>query len=90
MLRSVWGSSARAVRAARVAPLEAVAPMAPTLAPQLSANRGVQYDSFPDRHIGPSRLEKQQMLDFLGFKVGCLLITLNSYVILTVSFDISD
>lgn len=27
----------------------------------------VRYDAFADRHIGPSRLEKQQMLDFLGF-----------------------
>lgn len=26
------------------------------------------YD-FADRHIGPSELEKQQMLDYLGFKV---------------------
>ncbi|VDO23130.1 unnamed protein product [Heligmosomoides polygyrus] len=29
--------------------------------------RMVRYDAFADRHIGPSRLEKQQMLDFLGF-----------------------
>ncbi|CAJ0606050.1 unnamed protein product [Cylicocyclus nassatus] len=28
----------------------------------------VRYDAFADRHIGPSRLEKQQMLDFLGFR----------------------
>lgn len=30
----------------------------------------VRYDAFADRHIGPSRLEKQQMLDFLGFTVS--------------------
>ncbi|PIO68299.1 glycine dehydrogenase [Teladorsagia circumcincta] len=29
--------------------------------------RMFRYDAFADRHIGPSRLEKQQMLDFLGF-----------------------
>ncbi|PIO76575.1 glycine dehydrogenase [Teladorsagia circumcincta] len=31
--------------------------------------RMFRYDAFADRHIGPSRLEKQQMLDFLGFTV---------------------
>ncbi|KHN85426.1 Glycine dehydrogenase [decarboxylating], mitochondrial [Toxocara canis] len=30
--------------------------------------RRVQYDCFADRHIGPSDLEKRQMLDYLGFK----------------------
>ncbi|KAK5979007.1 hypothetical protein GCK32_021370, partial [Trichostrongylus colubriformis] len=29
--------------------------------------RMFRYDAFADRHIGPSRLEKQQMLDFVGF-----------------------
>lgn len=37
---------------------------------RLNSARAVQYDSFADRHIGPSRLEKQQMLDFLGFNVS--------------------
>ncbi|CAJ0932030.1 unnamed protein product, partial [Mesorhabditis belari] len=27
-----------------------------------------EHDAFADRHIGPSRLEKQAMLDFIGFK----------------------
>ncbi|CAI5442528.1 unnamed protein product [Caenorhabditis angaria] len=30
--------------------------------------RFLQYDAFVDRHIGPRRLEQQQMLDFVGFK----------------------
>uniref|UniRef100_F1KTS9 Glycine cleavage system P protein n=1 Tax=Ascaris suum TaxID=6253 RepID=F1KTS9_ASCSU len=34
----------------------------------LSSCRYVQYDCFADRHIGPSDLEKRQMLDYLGFK----------------------
>ncbi|CAD6192520.1 unnamed protein product [Caenorhabditis auriculariae] len=33
-----------------------------------SASRCIQYDAFADRHIGPSRVETQKMLDFLGFK----------------------
>lgn len=36
----------------------------------LSSCRYVQYDCFADRHIGPSDLEKRQMLDYLGFKVS--------------------
>lgn len=27
------------------------------------------FECFADRHIGPSELEKQQMLDYLGFRV---------------------
>ncbi|KAL3078902.1 hypothetical protein niasHS_014684 [Heterodera schachtii] len=30
--------------------------------------RLLNYDCFADRHIGPSELEKQQMLSYLGFK----------------------
>lgn len=30
--------------------------------------RHLQYDAFVDRHIGPRRLEQQQMLDFIGYK----------------------
>ncbi|CAD5212806.1 unnamed protein product [Bursaphelenchus okinawaensis] len=33
-----------------------------------NACRLVNYDCFADRHIGPSELEKQQLLHFLGFK----------------------
>ncbi|CAB3404111.1 unnamed protein product [Caenorhabditis bovis] len=33
-----------------------------------SSARCLQYDAFVDRHIGPTRLEQQQMLDFVGFK----------------------
>jgi hypothetical protein len=35
--------------------------------------RYVNYDCFADRHIGPSELEKQQMLHYLGFKVSFLM-----------------
>ncbi|KJH49329.1 glycine dehydrogenase [Dictyocaulus viviparus] len=31
------------------------------------SSRAVCYDTFADRHIGPSHVEQQQMLDFLGF-----------------------
>uniref|UniRef100_A0A915CFK0 Uncharacterized protein n=1 Tax=Parascaris univalens TaxID=6257 RepID=A0A915CFK0_PARUN len=37
-----------------------------------NCRRCVQYDCFADRHIGPSDLEKRQMLDYLGFKVSTL------------------
>ncbi|CAI2345155.1 unnamed protein product [Caenorhabditis sp. 36 PRJEB53466] len=30
--------------------------------------RHLQYDAFVDRHIGPKRIEQQQMLDFIGYK----------------------
>ncbi|KAL6735607.1 hypothetical protein Aduo_006030 [Ancylostoma duodenale] len=53
MQRCVLGGAATALRAFRATP-------------RISA-RMVRYDAFADRHIGPSRLEKQQMLDFLGF-----------------------
>ncbi|KAI6232700.1 hypothetical protein M3Y99_00993800 [Aphelenchoides fujianensis] len=33
-----------------------------------NAKRLVNYDCFADRHIGPSELEKQLMLNYLGFK----------------------
>lgn len=39
--------------------------------PQALAAAGyrlIHYDCFADRHIGPSELEKRQMLDYLGFK----------------------
>lgn len=35
--------------------------------------RHLQYDAFVDRHIGPRRLEQQQMLDFIGYKVRGLI-----------------
>lgn len=35
----------------------------------LNFTRSVNYDCFADRHIGPNELEKQQMLNYLGFKV---------------------
>ncbi|CAI4230892.1 unnamed protein product [Auanema sp. JU1783] len=56
MLRSAWRNSALLWRNPSVA------------ARPILSSRLVQYDAFADRHIGPSRLEKQQMLDFLGFK----------------------
>ncbi|VDN32540.1 unnamed protein product [Gongylonema pulchrum] len=34
------------------------------------AARHLQYDCFADRHIGPSDIEKQLMLNYLGFKVS--------------------
>lgn len=33
------------------------------------SKRSINYDCFSDRHIGPNELEKQQMLNYLGFKV---------------------
>ncbi|KAK6040407.1 glycine dehydrogenase, partial [Cooperia oncophora] len=53
MQRCVLGGAASASRAFRASA-------------SISA-RTFRYDVFADRHIGPSRLEKQQMLDFLGF-----------------------
>ncbi|VDK19741.1 unnamed protein product [Anisakis simplex] len=41
--------------------------------PQALAAAGyrlIHYDCFADRHIGPSELEKRQMLDYLGFKAS--------------------
>ncbi|VDL79342.1 unnamed protein product [Nippostrongylus brasiliensis] len=53
MQRCVLGGAESALRAFRSA--------------AKTSARTVRYDAFADRHIGPSRLEKQQMLDFLGF-----------------------
>uniref|UniRef100_A0A914DZF0 glycine dehydrogenase (aminomethyl-transferring) n=1 Tax=Acrobeloides nanus TaxID=290746 RepID=A0A914DZF0_9BILA len=36
--------------------------------PIVISRRSLNYDTFADRHIGPSDLEKQRMLQFLGFK----------------------
>uniref|UniRef100_A0AC35FFB4 Glycine cleavage system P protein n=1 Tax=Panagrolaimus sp. PS1159 TaxID=55785 RepID=A0AC35FFB4_9BILA len=36
--------------------------------PFYGSKRLFNYDCFADRHIGPSEMEKQQMLNYLGFK----------------------
>ncbi|ETN80937.1 hypothetical protein NECAME_08869 [Necator americanus] len=53
MQRCISGGSATVLRAFRSTPR--------------ICTRMIRYDAFADRHIGPSRLEKQQMLNFLGF-----------------------
>nr|CDJ93601.1 Glycine cleavage system P-protein domain containing protein [Haemonchus contortus] len=53
MQRCVLGGATSALRACRIS--------------ASVSTRMFRYDAFADRHIGPSRLEKQQMLDFIGF-----------------------
>lgn len=43
--------------------------------------RYLNYDCFADRHIGPTELEKQQMLFYLGFKVNlCIYVGKKIYI----------